>query len=133
MSSVTEDIAVVGSMFTAFANHDLAAVADVFHHDATWNHRNNDRLGGVHRGSDEIIAFFGESAQLSAGTLKAEPQSILADGAGQVCVVVRLSATRPDGRSMDGPQIALFTVDNGRVRAVDQFVGDPEAVREFWA
>jgi ketosteroid isomerase-like protein len=46
---------------------------------------------------------------------------------------VRLSATRPDGRSMDGPQIVLFTLDGGRVRSIDQFVGDPAAVATFWA
>ncbi len=133
MSSNTEDISTVGSLFKALANKDLAAAADVFHDDATWNHRNNDRHGGVHRGSDGIMACLGEATQLTAGTLKAVPQSIMADGAGRVCAVVRLSASRPDGRSMDGPQIALFTVDDGRVRAVDQFVGDPDAAREFWA
>jgi hypothetical protein len=48
-------------------------------------------------------------------------------------VPVRLSASRPDGRTMDGPQVLLATVDGGRVRAIDQFVGAPAAVAAFWA
>jgi ketosteroid isomerase-like protein len=105
----------------------------VLHADATWHHRNDDPLGGVHRGSAAIAAYLAQSAQLTAGTLRAVPQSYLADGQGRVGVLVRLSAARPDGRSMDGPQLVLFTLDGGRVRSIDQFVGDPAAVAAFWA
>jgi ketosteroid isomerase-like protein len=127
------DVAVVRSVFGAFADRDLAATGDLFHDDATWNHRNEDRLGGLHHGSDGIVAFMAESAQLTGGTLRPVPQSCMADGEGRVCVLVHISGTRPDGRSFDDQQIVLFTLDGGRVRAVDQFVGDPRAVTEFWA
>jgi ketosteroid isomerase-like protein len=56
----------------------------------------------------------------------------MADGQGRVSVLVRLSAARPDGRAMDGPQLLLVTIDDGRVRSIDQFVGDPAAVAAFW-
>jgi hypothetical protein len=52
---------------------------------------------------------------------------------GNVAVLVRVSATRPDGRAFDNPQILLFKVEGDRVRSVDQFVGDPSAVKAFWA
>jgi len=127
------DVAVVRSVFEAFANRDLAAIGDLFHDDATWNHRNDDRLGGLHRGSDQIVAYLAESAQLTGGTLRPVPQSLMADGEGRVSVLVRISGTRLDGRSFDDQQIVLFTLDGGRVRTVDQFIGDPGAVTAFWA
>ena len=127
------DAAVVGSVFAAFANRDLAAISDLFHDDATWHHRNDDRLGGLHHGSDGVVAFMTEAAQLTGGTLRPVPQSLMTDGEGHVAVLVQVSGTRPDGRSFDDPQIALFTLDGGRVRTVDQFVGDPAAVTAFWA
>jgi len=127
------DVAVVRSVFEAFATRDLAAISDLFHNDATWNHRNDDRLGGLHYGSDGIVAFLAESAQLTGGTLRPVPQSFMADGEGRVSVLARVSGTRPDGRSFDNPQIVLFTLDGRRVRTVDQFVGDPAAVTAFWA
>ena len=48
---------VVRAGFEAFGRGDLAAFAEQFEPDATWNHRNPDRLGGIHAGIDAIIAF----------------------------------------------------------------------------
>jgi ketosteroid isomerase-like protein len=128
-----QDVGLVRSIFDAFASHDLAALSTLFHEDATWHHRNEDRLGGRHQGSDGIAAYLAEAAQLSAGTLRPVPESFMADGAGRVCVLVQVSGTRPDGRSFNDPQVALFTVENDRVRSVEQYVGDPVAVAAFWA
>jgi len=133
MTATLTDTDVVRAVFQAFADADLAALDGLLHADATWHHRNDDRLGGVHRGSAAIIAYLGESAQLTGGTLRAAPESLMADGQGRVCALVRLSAARPDGRTMDGPQLLLVALDGGRVRSIDQFVGDPAAVAAFWA
>ena len=127
------DVGIVRSVFAAFAAGDLAAIGDLFHPDATWNHRNQDRLGGLHQGSDGITAFLAESAQLTAGTLRPVPLWFMADGQGRVTVLVQVSGRRPDGRSVDNLQLMLFTLDRGQIRSVDQFVGDPAAVTEFWA
>ena len=124
---------VVRAVFGAFASGDLAALSDLLHPDAIWHHRNDDRLGGIHRGAEAVIAYLTELALLTAGTLDAGPQSVMADGQGHVAVLVRLRASRPDGRTMDGPQVVLVTVEGGRVRAIEQFVGDPAAVAAFWA
>ena len=123
---------IVRAVFEAFENTDVAALGELLHADATWNHRNNDRLGGVHHGSDGIMAYLAESAQLAGGTLRAVPQSFMADGEGRISALVQVSGTRPDGRSFDNPQIVLFTLDGDRVRSIDQFVGDPAAVAAFW-
>ncbi len=127
------DIAVVQGGFAAVGRGDLAAFADAFHPDATWNHRNPDRLGGIHRGSDGIVAFLAESMQLTAGTLQPVPLAVMADGAGRVAVQTRISASRPDGRSFDDLQMLLFVIEGDRVRSVDQFIGDPPTVTAFWA
>jgi ketosteroid isomerase-like protein len=132
-TSTAGDVDVVRAVFGAFASGDLAALTDLLQPDATWHHHNDDRLGGIHRGSDAVIAYLTESALLTGGTLQAVPQSVMADGAGHVAVSVRLSASRPDGRSMDGPQVLLVTVEGGRVGAIEQFVGEPAAVAAFWA
>jgi len=127
------DADLVGAVFQAFTSADTAALGELLHPGATWNHRNDDPLGGMHQGSDAIIAYLARSAQLTGGTLRAVPQSVLADGQGRICVLTRVIGTRPDGRSLDNPQIVLFTLDGGRVRSIDQFVGDPAAVAAFWA
>ena len=132
-TATSTDVDAVGAMFGAFASGDLAALTDLLHADATWHHHNDDRLGGIHRGADAIIAYLTESALVTAGTLHAEPQSVMSDGQGHVAVPVQLRASRPDGRTMDGPQVVLVTVEEGRLRAIEQFVGDPAALAAFWA
>ena len=127
------DVAAVRAGFEALARGDLDGLAAGFAADASWNHRNDDRFGGIHHGRDAIMAFIGESAQLTAGTLRAEPLGMMSDGQGTVAVRVRVSATRPDGRTFDDQQILLFRVEGDRVATVDQYVGDPPVVTAFWA
>ena len=131
--TTSTDVDVVRAVFGAFASGDLAVLSDLLHADATWHHHNEDRHGGIHRGADAVIAYLTESALVTAGTLRAEPQSVMADGDGHVAVLIRFSASRPDGRTIDVPQVVLVTVDRGRIRAIEQFVGDPAAVAAFWA
>jgi ketosteroid isomerase-like protein len=126
------DVDIVRAGFQAVATGDMAGFAAMFHADATWNHRNDDHLGGVKDGVDEIVGFLGESMELTAGTLRPVPEIFMDDGAGHVAVLTRISATRPDARAFDDTQILLFEVEQGRVRTVDQFVGDPTAVTVFW-
>ena len=132
-TAATTDVAVVRAVFGAFASGDLAALSDLLHTDATWHHHNDDRHAGIHRGADAIIAYLTESALVTAGTLRAAPLSVMADGEGHVAVLVRFSASRPDARTIDDSQVVVVTVADGRVRAIEQFVGDPAAVATFWA
>ena len=127
------DVDAVRNGFAAVAAGDLPGFAAGFHPNATWNHRNPDRLGGVKSGIDAIVAFLGESMALTAGTLRPIPQLYMSDGAGNVAVLAMVSGTRPDGRSFADTQLLHFTIEGGLVTSVDQFVGDPEAVTAFWA
>ena len=127
------DTAAVRSGFHAVAAGDLAGFAAMFHPDATWNHRNDDRLGGIKSGVDAIVDFLRQSMELTAGTLRRVPELVLPDGTGHVAVLTRITGTRADERVLDDTQILLFALDSGRVRTVDQFVGDPNAVTDFWA
>jgi ketosteroid isomerase-like protein len=127
------DIEAIGAGFRSVAAGDMAGFAAAFHPDATWNHRNDDRLGGIKDGVDAIVAFLVESIELTSGTLQPVPEAFLPDGQGQVAVVTRITGTRPDGRTFEDTQILLFRVDGRRIRSVDQFIGDPAAVTAFWA
>jgi ketosteroid isomerase-like protein len=132
-ANATAEVDVVRAGFQAVAAGNMPGFAAMFHPDATWNHRNADRLGGVKVGVDAIVGFLGESMDLTAGTLRPVPEIFMPDGAGRVAVLTRISGTRPDQRTFDDTQILLFTLEDGRVRTVDQFVGDPTAVTAFWA
>ena len=129
----TSPAAVVQAGFEAFARGDVPGFAAMFHPNATWNHRNDDALGGIHHGIDAILAFLAASGERTAGTLRAVPLAIMTGDEGRVAVQVHVSATRPDGRTHDDMQVLLFMVDGERVRSVDQYIGDPAVVTAFWA
>ena len=129
----TAAVDVVRAGFAAVAAADLAGFAAMFHADASWNHRNDDRLGGTKAGVDAIVAFLAESMTLTSGTLRAVPHVVLSDSESHVAALTRVSGSRPDGRTFDDTQVLLFHVEDDHVRTVDQFVGDPAAVTAFWA
>lgn len=132
-ATTSADVDAVRAGFAAVATGDMAGFTAMFHPNATWNHRNDDRLGGVKEGVDAIVGFLGESMELTAGTLRPVPEIFMHDGDGHVAVLTRISGSRADGRTFDDTQILLFTLEQGRVRAVDQFIGDPTAVTAFWS
>jgi ketosteroid isomerase-like protein len=132
-TTLSSDAAVVQRIFEAFATGDLTTFRDGFHADAAWNHRNPDRLGGIHAGIDDIMAFLAESGALTEGTLRAVPQCVMTDDDGHVAVPVTVSGRRPDGRTFEDHQVMLFTIVDGRVATADQYIGDPPAVTAFWA
>jgi len=125
--------AVVRAAFETFGRGDLDAFATHFHANATWNHRNPDRLGGLHDGIDAILAFLRSSGELTAGTLRAVPEATMTDGSSLVGVITRISGSRPDGRTFDDRQVLVFAIEDGKVRSVDQYIGDPPTVTAFWA
>jgi ketosteroid isomerase-like protein len=131
-ATTTTDADAVRAGFEAFAEGDLATFGALFHEDATWNHRNDDRLGGIHAGREAILGFVVESGHLTEGTLRAIPEALMGDGEGHVAVTVRVSGTRPDGRTFDDPQVLVFALEDGLVRNVDQYIGDHAAVTAFW-
>lgn len=130
-TTITAAEATVLRGFAAFATLDTETLGVVFHPDVVWTHRNDDRFAGAKAGWPAVAAFFGESAELTAGTLRVEPQTTMSRG-DLVTVIARVSATRPDGRSFDDMQMLLFRLEDDRAVAVDQYVGDPAAVRAFW-
>ena len=132
-STAEADVQAVRAGFEAVRDGDIAAFAGGFHADATWNHRNPDRLGGTKEGIEAILAFLGASMELTAGTLRPVPLLFMPDGQGHVAVLTRISGSRPDGRGFDDTQVLYFQLEDGKVRSVDQFVGDPPAVTAFWA
>jgi ketosteroid isomerase-like protein len=128
----TGNDAIVLAGYEAFARGDMPALARLFAPDAVWTHRNAGRFGGPKRGFDAIAAFFGESVDLSGGSMRVEPRAAIGEG-DTVAVLTHMTGRRPDGRTLDDEQVHLFHMRDGVAVAVDQYIGDPAAVEAFWA
>jgi ketosteroid isomerase-like protein len=131
-STITAAEATVLRGFAAFATQDMDTLGVVFHPGVVWIHHNDDRFQGAKTGWPAVAAFFGESGELTQGTLRVEPHTTMAAG-DLVTVLARVTATRPDGRRLDDEQVLLFRLEDGRAVQVDQYIGEPAAVEAFWA
>jgi hypothetical protein len=86
-----------------------------------------EAVGGEQAAADTVARWSGQALD------PAIPQTFMADGHGRVVALMRVSGSRPDGRTFDDPQVLVFDLDGDRVRSVDQYIGDPTAVTAFWA
>jgi len=106
-TSAAADVEAVQTGFQAVAAGDMAGFAAMFHPDATWNHRNDDRLGGTKAGVDAIVGFLGESMELTAGTLRPVPEIYMPDGAGRVAAPTSADSTTPRSCCSDWSRVAF--------------------------
>lgn len=131
VDEATRNAELIGRGYEAFGRGDMAALESLFDPSIVWHAQRLGRLGGDHRGWAELMAFFGETMELTQGTFRLEVEEILANEAG-AAVVVRSQARRGDA-ALDSLQIHHFHIRDDRVVEVWQFVDDGTAVEAFWA
>jgi len=118
------------SGYEAFAKGDIPAALRTFAEDITWHVPGRSPLSGDYKGHDEVVGFFTKSMELSGGTLRVEPDEILADG-DRVVVLTTVSAERK-GRSWSSPEVHLWRVVDGKAVEFHEFQGDQQTEDEFW-
>lgn len=119
--------------YEAFGSGDLAKVAEMFSPDLVWHTPDqHGRLGGDHKGWDEVAEFFMKSMELSEGTFRIEILDILASddrAAGYVHVTANAR-----GRLLDEYPVHLFRYDDdGIVQEVTQYHLNADGPDAFWA
>jgi ketosteroid isomerase-like protein len=65
-----------------------------------------------------VLGYYAKLAEMTGGTLKAEPESVQDDGTDKVVAVHRLSAQR-DGTSYDEVEKLHFTLSDGKISRID--------------
>jgi uncharacterized protein len=123
--------AIVREGFAAFAAGDLATLRRVIAPDAVWHVPGRNPLSGSYKGVEEIIGFFGRTAELSGGTFAIELHDVVGNDE-HVFAAYRVSAARA-GRSLRDSAILLFHVRDGRVTEAWGTAGDQYANDEFWS
>ena len=89
-------------------------------------------VSGDHRGSDEIMAFLRQTAELTGGTYGVELLWVVADDRHAVAIY-RARGERDDGRSLDIEQALLLTGEDGQWADIRAQPLDQAAFDAFWA
>ena len=111
---------------------ELESVSDYFSDGVVWRVAGTHPLSGTYRGKDELIGYFQKVRDMTGGTLKIEPESILT-GERHMGILTRVSGER-DGKTMDVLLAQAFTLDDqGRWSEYWALANDQDAVNAFWS
>ena len=127
----TQNIAVVRRGYEAFAKGDVETLKSLFAESANWHAPGAGVLPGNYRGAQAILAFFGQIAHETEGTMRVEPLTMAASG-DSVFVFEHITGTRK-GKTLDTQAVLFFTLANGVVTEVKEFPADYPAYSHFWS
>ena len=125
-----ENIALVRRGYDAFSSGDMATLGQLFAEDAVWNSPGTGVISGPSEGRDAILATFGELFTRSNGTFTVKATEFM--GGDQRVVALHHVHGERDGKVLDEDQVNVFTIEDGVVHEVQQFVADSAADDAFW-
>jgi len=126
------NVSKIRDAYAAFEAADLQAALKDMAPDGVFHLNGAPPLGGDHRGVDEITAALIATFELTGGTQKLEIASIFADDHHGVAVL-RETASRPDGASLDVNEVHLFAIGpDGRITDFWDLPDDPEVHDRFF-
>jgi uncharacterized protein len=135
MTQSTDAKTVVVRYFAALQRGDEQAVREAFAADATWTIAAGDLpMSGIWEGRDGIMdGFFAVAmANYEPGSISLEMTAIVAER-DEVALQWTSRARTRDGRPYENGCIAIFTVREGRIQAVREYMDTLYAGRAFSA
>ena len=118
--------------YDAFMAGDLKAALKDLAPTATFHFHGEGPLSGDHTGVDDITAALIGTFELTGGTQKLDISGVFADDEHGV-VVLRETASRPDGATLDVEEVHVLALDGeGRITDLWDLPNDPQAHDDFF-
>ena len=89
-------------------------------------------MANDYQGRDATLAYFGQLAQKTGGTFRAELERLLGDDDDRVVGIQRSTADR-NGKHLDVGNCIVFELKDGRVVDGREHFNDLYACDEFWS
>jgi ketosteroid isomerase-like protein len=122
---------VVRRGYAAFSSGDADTLRELMAPDVVQNVPGSSPMAGAHKGIDSVLALYGELAERSNGTIRVELEDVLSNGADQV-VAIHMATAERNGETLAMREALLFTIRDGRVAEMQEFVSDIAANDAFW-
>jgi ketosteroid isomerase-like protein len=124
--------ALVRKGYDAFSRGDMDALRGIMTGDCTHHVPGSHPLSGDYKGVDNVLRYYGQLAQESGGTMRAELLDVYVDGRGHAMSVHRFTAERR-GRKYDQRGGIVFRIVGDKITDLDECVTDIDTDNEFWA
>ncbi len=130
--SAEQNIATIRAALAAFNANDVAALERLVDPGFVYNVRGQSSISGEYRGWDAWAKGLARVKELTAGSMAATAEVILADDH-HVMMYARFTGSRPDGRTYDSHQAYLYRLKDGRLLEGQTIPVDQQAFAEFLA
>ena len=126
---VEQNIAAIRRGYAAFNRGDLHTLAEVLTEEVVWHVAGRNPLSGEKRGREACLAYFGQLAELSGGTFRAELHDVVAN---DTHVVGLHTATgERAGRRLSVHTVLVCHMQDGRIQEAWEHPDDPPAFDAF--
>lgn len=125
-------VALVRRGYEAFNKGDVETLRQIIARDCVQHVGGDNLASGEFKGVDAMLAYYGRLAELTGGTVRAEPELFTTDGTGHVIVVHHLTATRGD-KTLDQRGALLFQIAHDQAVDLLQCDGDLDDSDRFWS
>lgn len=116
--------------YTAFAKGDMDLICGLLADDVVHRVPGHGPLCGEYRDAGEVLGLYVRLFELSGGTFRAEPYSLMANDE-YGAALVQTYAERP-GRVLDGRSVDLFRFADGKIVEIRTLAEDQYADDAFW-
>lgn len=106
--------------YEAFGKGDLDTLRELFSPDIVWHAGGDNAISGDYKGIDEVFGMFMKLFEMTDGSMEQDVHDVLANDEHAVALT-RLTASRPDGRTVDMNQAAVFHMD-GQQRVSEAWI-----------
>ena len=127
-----ENAAIMQRAYDAFNSGDMETLIEIFDEGAVWHLPGRSSMADDYQGRDATLAYFGQLAQKTGGTFRAQLERLLADDDDRVVGIQRSTADR-DGKHLDVGNSILFQLKDGRIIDGREHFHDLYAWDEFWS
>src|SRR4051812_21945147 len=95
-----ENVATMQRAYEAFNTGDINTLTELFDESAVWHLPGRSSMADDYQGREATLTYFGQLAQETGGTFRAELQHLAADGDTRVVGIQRSTADR-NGKHLD--------------------------------
>jgi uncharacterized protein len=127
-----ENVATMRRAYEAFNTGDIQTLTEVFDESAVWHLPGRSSFAQDYHGRDATLAYFGQLAEETGGTFRAELQHLTADDEGRVVGIQRSTGDR-NGKHLDVGDSIVFELKDGRITDGREHFHDLYAWDEFWS
>jgi len=127
-----ENAAIMQRAYEAFNTGDINTLIELFDESAVWHLPGRSSMANDYQGREATLAYFGQLAQETGGTFRAELERLIADDDDHVIGIQRSTADR-NGKQLNVGNCIVFQLEDGRITDGREHFHDLYAWDEFWS